>query len=88
MAVLAGNHAGAAGSAERVCHITAGEAHSVLGYAVEVGGVHISLIVAAHHLGGVVVGHDVHYVERLLLFRLTVGLQQCGARECHQSHGF
>ncbi len=63
--VLARDHAGAAGAAERVGHEALREAHAVGGDAVEVGRRGVATIVAAHHLGRVVVGHDIEDVHRL-----------------------
>ena len=86
VAVLAGEHTGATRSAERVGHITACESHTVLGNAVEIGCMHISLVVATHHLRRMVVGHDVHYVKRLLFFGLSISLQDGGSGESHHCH--
>ena len=58
------------GPLERVCHKTVGEAHAIVGYTVEIGSLHVPLVIAAHHLGRMVVGHYVHNVVGLLLLGL------------------
>ena len=65
VAVLARNHAGTAGTAQRVGHEAVGEAHAVGGNAVEVGRLDVATVVATHHLRRVVVSHDVDDVVRL-----------------------
>ena len=74
MAMLAGNHAGTARATEGVRDETIRKQYTLFRNAVEVGRMGITLVVATHHLGGVVVRHDVHDVERLLRFLLLLGL--------------
>ena len=62
--VLAREHAGAARAAQRVGHEAVGEADALIGDAVEVGRRGVTVVVAAHHLRRVVVGHDVEDVHR------------------------
>ena len=62
--VLAREHAGAARTAQRVGHEAVGEAHPFAGDAVEVGRRGVAVVVAAHHLRRMVVGHDVEDVHR------------------------
>ena len=75
--VLARDHAGAAGARERVGHVAVDELHAVGGDAVEIGGLDETVVVAAHHLGGVVVGHDVDDVVSSL----------CRGHCCRQRRG-
>ena len=76
VAVLARNHAGTAGTTQRIGHKAVGEAHTIGGDAVEVGRFDVALVIAAHHLRRVVVGHDVDDVVWLsfgLLLRRAGG---------------
>ena len=93
VAVLARNHAGTAGAAQRVGHEAVGEAHTVGGDAVEVGRLDVAAVVAAHHLRRVVVGHDVDDVVGLGLGLLLRGAGReegqhgCRARKRVQQRG-
>ena len=62
MTVFAGYHAGSGRTAEGVRHITVDEPHTVLRNTVEVGGADMGAVIARHHLGGMVVCHDVEHV--------------------------
>ena len=79
MTMLTGEHASSAGTAKRVGNETIGENHAVAGNTVEIRSVSETLVVAAHHLRRMVVGHDVHYVVGLMLFlRMLVGARHRG----------
>ena len=70
--VFAREHAGAARAAQRVGHEAVREAHAVAGDAVQIRGLHVAGVVAAHHLGRVVVRHDVDDIGAVGTFRLLV----------------
>ena len=65
--MLAGQHASTRGAAQRVGDKRIGESHTIGGNAVEVGGLYVATVVAAHHLSRVVVGHDIHNVGARIL---------------------
>ena len=46
---------------------TVSKTHSVISNAVKVRRFHITLVIAAHHLGSMVIGHYIHDVVRFLL---------------------
>ena len=62
VAVLAGEHTCAAGSREGIGYETVDEFDTVGSNAVEVGCFDVAVVVATHHLGGVVVRHDINDV--------------------------
>ena len=64
--VLAGEHAGSGGSGERVGDVGVDELDSVGSDAVKVGRADVGFVVAAHHLRGVVIGHDIDDVVAFL----------------------
>ena len=68
VAMLACEHAGAAGTAERVCHKTVCKLHSVGCNAVDVGSAYITVVVRTDCLIGVIVAHDEEDVHSLLLY--------------------
>ena len=74
--MFTGQHAGTAGTTQRVCHKTVREAHSLIGNAVQIGSFHVARIITAHHLCRMVIGHDVHNIV-LLLFLLVSLLTGC-----------
>ena len=43
-------------------NFTVYEFHAIGGYAVKVGRMHIGVVITAHHLSRMVIGHDVDYV--------------------------
>jgi len=73
VAVLSGEHAGTARSADGVGHETVGKAHTFVADAVNVRCVYVALVVGADGLIRVVIAHDVDDVHRLLGFCLLVG---------------
>lgn len=84
--MLPGEHAGAAGAAERVRHEAVREAHALFGDPVEIRGRGVAAVVAAHHLRRVVVGHDVEDVHRPAgRFGLSAAARQGGCRETAQN---
>ena len=83
MAVLAGNHAGAAGTAQRVGDEAVGKSHAITSNAVEVWGLDKMASIATHHLCRVVIGHDVNYVKRFgFLFGLLARCQAASQSTC------
>ena len=94
VAVLARNHAGTAGTTQRIGHKAVGEAHTIGGDAVEVGRFDVALVIAAHHLRRVVVGHDVDDVVWLGLGLLLRGAgrkegqhNRCARKRAQQGSG-
>ena len=94
VAVLARNHAGTAGTTQRIGHKAVGEAHTIGGDAVEVGRFDVALVIAAHHLRRMVVGHDVNDVVGLGLGLLLRGAgrkegqhNRCARKRAQQGSG-
>ena len=81
VAVLTCKEAGAAWSTNGVGHKALGKAYAIVGDSVQVRGLYVTGVVTTHHLGGVVVRHDVNDVVGFLQFcfglRLTA-LQRNG----------
>ena len=66
MAMLAGEHTGTAGATDGVGHEAVGEAHALVGYAVNIGRFNVTLVIGTDGLVRVVVAHDEENVHRLL----------------------
>ena len=77
MAMLARQHTGTAGTAQRIGHETIDEDNTVIGNTIQIGSLNQTAI-TAHHLGCMVVGHDVHDVVLLGRFFLAGTRSQRG----------
>ena len=75
MAVLSGKHTGTARSGKRIGHKAIDELDSVVGNAVQIRGLHITLVITAHHLCCMIIRHDIHNIIGLMGSFL---LRQCG----------
>ena len=79
VAVLAGQHAGTAGSTDGVGYEAIGETYALVCDAVDVGGLDVSLVVGTDGLEGVIVRHDIKDIHGLgglpgrILFLATGG---------------
>ncbi len=68
--MLSGYHAGPARPAERICHKAVCKSHPVPRNPVKVRRFHVPRVIAAHHLGRMVIGHyeeDIVRLPRLFL---------------------
>ena len=80
--MLACEHAGAARAAQRIGHEAVCEADALGGYPVEVGCRGVAAVVTAHHLGRMVVGHDVEDIHRA---RRRLAVRAAGQRQRRQT---
>lgn len=71
--VLACQHTGTAGSTEGIRHKTVGKLYTIGCDTIQIGSMYITTVITAHHLSGVVVGHDIHNIIRFgILFLLML----------------
>ena len=70
-------HASPAGTAERISDKTVGKSHPLTRYTVEMGSLYKTRIITTHHLGRMVVGHDIYDIQQFLLL-LFLALARSG----------
>ena len=70
MTMFTGQHAGTAGTTQRVCYKAVCETDTLIGYPVNIGCLHITLVIGTDRLIRMVVTHDIDYIHRFFyLFR-------------------
>ena len=70
MTMFTGQHTGTAGTTQGVCHKTICETDPFIGYPVNIGRLHITLVIGTDRLIRMVVTHDIDYIHRFFyLFR-------------------
>ena len=78
--MLTRNHTSTTRATQRVCDKTVCKTYPFIGYPIQVRGVHITLVIATHHLSRMVVCHNVDNIQRFFYYRLrTAG--QSGYRQ-------
>ena len=85
VAVLAREQAGTAWPRDGVGHIGISEDHPIVGNAIEIGRLDMTVVVATHHLPRVIVGHDVNNVQRFFICRSPA--TGTGGEQRHTRHG-
>jgi len=78
MTMFTGQHTGTAGTTQGVCHKTICETDPFIGYPVNIGCLHITLVICTDSLKRMVITHDIHNIHAFFLIPVALFLYLAG----------
>ena len=78
--MFARKHTSTTRATQRVCDKTVCKTYPLIGYPIQIGCIHITFVIATHHLSCMIVRHNIDNIQRFFCYRLhTAG--QSGYRQ-------